>query len=164
MIVQWKLPSSVSSFVQRSGRTARGPGRSGLAVLLVEPSVYQADLVKANMAQKAANAQGKKSRGIRETPDYPKSSEKGYAEERGVLRGSHEGQATDIVKKHTYEVPIDYDASDEGLYGLVQTVICRRRVLHLVYRNTKAERKWILKIDLIQLAYLLFRSVNSTML
>ncbi|EDR03125.1 uncharacterized protein LACBIDRAFT_307604 [Laccaria bicolor S238N-H82] len=43
VIVQWKLPSSVSSFIQRAGRAARGPG-SGLAVLLVEKSAYNIDL------------------------------------------------------------------------------------------------------------------------
>lgn len=40
--IQWKRSSSVSSFVQRAGRAARGPGTEGVAVLLVEPSAYQA--------------------------------------------------------------------------------------------------------------------------
>lgn len=38
--IQWKLPDCVSTFVQRAGRAARGPGTKGLAVLLVEPSAY----------------------------------------------------------------------------------------------------------------------------
>jgi len=42
--VQWKLPASVSTFVQRAGRAGRGPGCRGLAVLLVEKSTYEADL------------------------------------------------------------------------------------------------------------------------
>jgi superfamily II DNA/RNA helicase len=37
-VVQWKLPAKLSSFVQRAGRAARGPGRTGVAVLLAEPS------------------------------------------------------------------------------------------------------------------------------
>jgi superfamily II DNA/RNA helicase len=47
-VVQWKLPSSVSSFVQRAGRAARGYGRTGLAVcvLLVEKSAYDIDLTE----------------------------------------------------------------------------------------------------------------------
>ncbi|KAJ2916958.1 hypothetical protein MD484_g3436, partial [Candolleomyces efflorescens] len=36
VVVQWKLPSSVSSWVQRAGRAARDPDRKGMAVLLVE--------------------------------------------------------------------------------------------------------------------------------
>jgi superfamily II DNA helicase RecQ len=44
IVAQWKLPTTVSAFVQRAGRTARGSGRKGLAVLLVQPTVYEADL------------------------------------------------------------------------------------------------------------------------
>jgi len=43
IVVQWKLPTTVSSFVQRAGRAARGSGRTGIAVLLVEKTVYDAD-------------------------------------------------------------------------------------------------------------------------
>ncbi len=44
LVVQWKLPSSVSVFVQRAGRAARAAGRTGLAVLLIEPSAYDVNL------------------------------------------------------------------------------------------------------------------------
>ncbi|KAF8177452.1 P-loop containing nucleoside triphosphate hydrolase protein [Pholiota molesta] len=137
MIVQWKLPSSVSAFVQRAGRAARGPGRAGVAVLLVEPLVYQADLLQAHIIQnEEANKKGKVRRGIRENPNYPKAAEKGYAQTRGVLRGSHGAKFDTLaVDAATYEVPIDRDASDEGLYALVQTTICRRRILRLIYQN-----------------------------
>lgn len=40
VVVQWKLPKNLDSFVQRAGRSARGKERTGLAVLLVEPSAY----------------------------------------------------------------------------------------------------------------------------
>ncbi|KAH9172320.1 P-loop containing nucleoside triphosphate hydrolase protein [Lactarius sanguifluus] len=40
IIVQWKLPEKLSSFVQRAGQAARGPNTVGLAVLLVEPTAY----------------------------------------------------------------------------------------------------------------------------
>jgi hypothetical protein len=42
MVVQWKLPSNLSSFVQRAGHAARARGRTGLAVLLVEPTAFSA--------------------------------------------------------------------------------------------------------------------------
>jgi superfamily II DNA/RNA helicase len=42
--VQWKLPQSLSTFVQRAGRAARSASRSGLAVLLVERSTYEIKL------------------------------------------------------------------------------------------------------------------------
>jgi hypothetical protein len=40
IIVQWKLPAKLSSFIQRAGHAARGPNTVGLAVLLVEPTAY----------------------------------------------------------------------------------------------------------------------------
>ncbi|KAF9490110.1 hypothetical protein BDN71DRAFT_1524508 [Pleurotus eryngii] len=40
LVVQWRLLKKLSTFVQRAGRAARAPGRTGLAVLLVEKSVY----------------------------------------------------------------------------------------------------------------------------
>ncbi|TFK17586.1 P-loop containing nucleoside triphosphate hydrolase protein [Coprinopsis marcescibilis] len=40
VVVQWKLPSSLSAFVQRAGQAARQASRTGLAVLLVEKSAY----------------------------------------------------------------------------------------------------------------------------
>jgi len=43
VVVQWKLTTTVSAFVQRAGRAARAVGRTGLAVLLVEKSIYDAD-------------------------------------------------------------------------------------------------------------------------
>ena len=138
MVIQWKLPSCVSSFVQRAGRAARGSGRSGVAVLLVEPSIYQADLLQAYMRQNTVEKKGKPSRGIRENPNYPKSSDPAYAQGRGLLRGSHDAQS-DTFEKKTYDIPIDYDAKDEGLHALVQTTVCRRRILRLIYTNGKEE-------------------------
>ncbi|KAF5335869.1 hypothetical protein D9758_017235 [Tetrapyrgos nigripes] len=40
----WKLPGSVSAFVQRAGRAARDPNHKGLAVLLVEKTAYSINL------------------------------------------------------------------------------------------------------------------------
>ncbi|KAH9162461.1 hypothetical protein EDB89DRAFT_1802700, partial [Lactarius sanguifluus] len=40
VIVQWKLPGKLSSFVQHAGHAAQGPNTVGLAVLLVEPTAY----------------------------------------------------------------------------------------------------------------------------
>ncbi|KAF5338579.1 hypothetical protein D9758_016970 [Tetrapyrgos nigripes] len=46
IVVQWKLPGSVSAFVQCAGRAARDPTRTGLAVLLVEKTAYSINLEK----------------------------------------------------------------------------------------------------------------------
>ncbi|THH15238.1 hypothetical protein EUX98_g9497 [Antrodiella citrinella] len=46
VVVQWKLPKTLSSWIQRAGRVARGRGRSGIAVLLVERAAYSPDRAK----------------------------------------------------------------------------------------------------------------------
>ncbi|KXN90112.1 hypothetical protein AN958_05131, partial [Leucoagaricus sp. SymC.cos] len=43
VIVQWKLPSTVSSFIQHVGQAARGEGHSGVAVLLAKCSVFKSN-------------------------------------------------------------------------------------------------------------------------
>ena len=61
VVVQWKLPASLSIFVQRAGHAARNKARNGLAVLLVEPSAYSVDIVAKNLQQKeTATEKGKK--------------------------------------------------------------------------------------------------------
>ncbi|KAG6864113.1 hypothetical protein C0991_012398, partial [Blastosporella zonata] len=44
LVVQWKVPTNVSSWVQRAGQAARGPGRQGLAIMLVEKSAFEIDI------------------------------------------------------------------------------------------------------------------------
>ena len=44
LVVQWKLPAKLSNFIQRAGRAARGRGRRGLVVLIVERSTYSINL------------------------------------------------------------------------------------------------------------------------
>ncbi|KAI0041674.1 P-loop containing nucleoside triphosphate hydrolase protein, partial [Auriscalpium vulgare] len=43
VVVQWKTPPTLSAWVQRAGRAARGPGRQGLAIMLVERSAFEVD-------------------------------------------------------------------------------------------------------------------------
>lgn len=66
VVVQWKLPGSVSVLVQRAGRAARGRDRVGIAILLVEPSAYTTDLTK-EVETRAPKAQGKKAAANKET-------------------------------------------------------------------------------------------------
>jgi hypothetical protein len=130
--VQWKLPASVSTFVQRAGRAARGPGRVGLAVLLVEKSVYEADLSR--LESGFNNTKSKKSKGVRQSSTYPKATKK-YAISRGLLRGAYGGGKCDEILRRD-EVILDCESADEGLYTLVQTGKCRRNVLTIIFKNT----------------------------
>ena len=132
IVVQWKLTSTVSSFVQRAGRAARAAGRTGFAVLLVEKSVYEANLDN----PQDENKKGKKS--IRQSAAYSKAKTKDYAIKHGVLRGAYGGLTNEVG--HIQEVPVDIGSIDEGLYGFVQSTTCRWAVLTRIYRNKKASK------------------------
>ncbi|TFY77268.1 hypothetical protein EWM64_g6747 [Hericium alpestre] len=54
LVVQWKLPAKLSSFIQRAGRAARDPSWQGLAVLLVEPAAYSVLITTRNKETTAA--------------------------------------------------------------------------------------------------------------
>lgn len=131
--------------MQRAGRAARGKGRTGLAVLLVEKSAYEIDLnaIQGTSTQSQQQKAGpnvkqtkKRSRG-RAGAAKPKR-EKGtggkmHCVAHGSKRGSRSGEH-DVV--FVNEQPkIDNTALDEGLYVLVQTGVCRRKVLTEIYGN-----------------------------
>lgn len=132
IVVQWKLTATVSAFVQRAGRAARASGRTGLAVLLVEKSIYDADLDKG--CQDEQKTKAKKT--IRQSSNYPKAKTKEYAIKRGVLRGAYGGLFDRVATG--VDVRIDVSSVDEGAYGLVQSTTCRRGVLTDIYGNEKA--------------------------
>ncbi|KAJ7280066.1 P-loop containing nucleoside triphosphate hydrolase protein [Mycena rebaudengoi] len=141
VVVQWKLPGSVSVFVQRAGRAARAHGRTGIAILLVEPSAYTIDLEK-----EVVNA-GPAARGHQKSQAKEKESEaekrkkaqerKTYAKSRGAKRGAA-GSKHDAIFVH--DTPrLDPEAPNEGLYVLVQAGTCRRAVLTEIYGNKPAQ-------------------------
>ncbi|THV07053.1 P-loop containing nucleoside triphosphate hydrolase protein [Dendrothele bispora CBS 962.96] len=143
VVVQWKLTDSMSSFVQRAGRAARGRGRTGLAVLLVEKSAYTLDcehLLSEN--SEALSKSGKKGRKTTsEKGEYRKATTKDYADLHGVKRGAYGGIPSGMDKNHLpeYTPSILRQAKDEGLLAFVQTGTCRRMILSLIYNNHRAD-------------------------
>ena len=131
VVVQWKLPKTFSNWVQRAGRAARGKGRSGLAVLLVEPSAYsraattkgQTDGETSKSKQEAKG----KAKGKMKTQKVAggKKATKEYAQSHGVKRGGFEKFDEPPSGEHP---PFDPDAIDEGLLRFVQATRCRRTV------------------------------------
>jgi superfamily II DNA/RNA helicase len=53
IVIQWKAPTNISSWVQRAGRAARAPGRQGLAVMIVEKSIFELNV---NATEEAVEA------------------------------------------------------------------------------------------------------------
>ncbi|KAJ7302509.1 P-loop containing nucleoside triphosphate hydrolase protein [Mycena albidolilacea] len=125
LVVQWKMPGSVSVFVQRAGRVARGPGQFGLAVLLVEPSAYRVDVAEEVAVDKAVTSEVAKTRQAQKR--------KAHAKVRGVNRGSAGGKHDTIFVRNT--PPLDSEAANEGLHVLAQTGLCRRLVLTEIYQK-----------------------------
>ncbi|KAI0690245.1 P-loop containing nucleoside triphosphate hydrolase protein, partial [Cerioporus squamosus] len=128
-VVQWKLPATFSNFIQRAGRAARGRGRKGLAVLLVEKSAYNTDLVS-----EAAPSTGRKDvKKNKLGPSAPKADPKEvkeYARAHGAARGG-----TSKLDANPDGAPpiLNPDAADEGLLTFVQSTTCRRQVWAKAY-------------------------------
>ncbi|KAJ7211875.1 P-loop containing nucleoside triphosphate hydrolase protein [Mycena rebaudengoi] len=137
VVVQWKLPGSVSIFIQRAGRAARAYGRTGVAILLVEPSAYTIDLAK-EAANPVPVAGVIKSRRLRRRRKRRKAQErKTHAKSRGAKRGAAGGKHDAIFVHDTPR--LDPEAPNEGLYVLVQAGTCRRAVLTEIYENKPAQ-------------------------
>ena len=99
--------------------------------------MYEADLTRLDEALMSE----KKKKGISQSSTYPKAS-KGYAIRHGVLRGSFDGLSDEnVLEEH---VPLDKKSLDEGLYTLVQTGLCRRKVLTLIYGNDMPRKSTVI--------------------
>ncbi|KAA1476505.1 P-loop containing nucleoside triphosphate hydrolase protein, partial [Dentipellis sp. KUC8613] len=136
IVVQWKLPGKLSSFIQRAGRAARGPNTVGLAVLLVEPSAYSVELTEKTQPGNQA-----KIKGGRKNPKIPadkgkKKEKANYAKTRGRYRGGLSGDDT----IHRIEQPAfnEFDET-EGLMLFAQYTKCRRELLRDIFDNPQAE-------------------------
>ncbi|TFY52110.1 hypothetical protein EVJ58_g10196 [Rhodofomes roseus] len=133
IVVQWKLPATFSNFVQRAGRAARGRGRTGLAVLIVERSAYAIDLTpvpppNATDFQSTTPGKGRRKpavRGRKKKTSAQRKANKEYADAHGVNRGGM--SCKDDVPNGTPPC-LDPEALDEGLLTFVQSTSCRRRV------------------------------------
>ncbi|KII85091.1 hypothetical protein PLICRDRAFT_145764 [Plicaturopsis crispa FD-325 SS-3] len=137
LVVQWKLPGSVSTFVQRAGRAGRGPGTKGLAVLLVESSAYGIEPEEAKdkipKGRKKVAKAGQATAPSAGQLKHAANVKKARALLRGAKRGARGGKSDAIPVRDAPK--LRPDAADEGLLVLVQTGLCRRAVLTEVYGN-----------------------------
>ncbi|KAH9915137.1 P-loop containing nucleoside triphosphate hydrolase protein [Fomitopsis serialis] len=141
LVVQWKLPAKLSNFIQRAGRAARGRGRTGLAILLVERSAYSTDIqssidspleepqARQKPVSRVAKSRGTRGRNVKSTS---KKAAKGYAELHGVNRGNSTGNADGPLNPRD-QPHLDREGEDEGLLAFVQSTRCRRGVWRDMY-------------------------------
>ncbi|KAJ7255107.1 hypothetical protein B0H12DRAFT_1202206 [Mycena haematopus] len=126
----WDIPIRPynAALSQEAGRAARASGRTGLAILLVEPSAYGID-IEEGLVAKGSTARGKKTPAKEKESDAEKrrkaKQRKLHAKLRGVNRGA-------LCERYP---PLDPEAADEGLLVFMQTGECRRKVLTTVYNN-----------------------------
>ncbi|GJF00844.1 hypothetical protein PsYK624_171460 [Phanerochaete sordida] len=130
VVVQWKLPGTLSNFIQRAGHAARGSDRRGLAVLLVEPSVYPiilGETITGKQRRKRGKRRGKGKQAAAPPPRTKEESaeSKAYARLHGGERGGIGRR--DIVFAGV-QTSLNLNADDEGLCTFVQTTQCRRKV------------------------------------
>ncbi|PIL24782.1 transporter [Ganoderma sinense ZZ0214-1] len=138
-VVQWKLPKTFSHWIQRAGRAARGPGRTGIAILLVERSVYNVDLLNTTKETLAASSKPSKSKKKqpREKTDTPATKRdpkqvREYALAHGLARGA--SSKTDDTPTGD-QPPVNEDDDDEGLHAFVQSTVCRRKVWAVAFES-----------------------------
>ncbi|KAJ7237511.1 P-loop containing nucleoside triphosphate hydrolase protein [Mycena rebaudengoi] len=77
LVVQWKTPKTLSSWIQRAGRAARKGGTEGLAVMIVEKSAFErrhldqhADVVEEEVGGEEEVAAGEETKMVRITRFY----------------------------------------------------------------------------------------------
>ncbi|KAL1680990.1 P-loop containing nucleoside triphosphate hydrolase protein [Schizophyllum commune] len=145
VVVQWKLPEKLSSFVQRAGRAARNPNIRSLAVLLVEPTAYSVDLaadidvavVAAEKTEKAGKGGKGAKRRRRRKPRRKVVKGKEYANQRGRQRGARSGKKDDFPPCDFEQAVPSHDDDVEGLYHVVQSRTCRRQVIVGMFDSVK---------------------------
>lgn len=131
--MQWKLPKTLTHFVQRAGRAARSAKRTGLAVLLVERSAYSVALRGPTLsAPKRSRGRGKLKDASSSTTIPPTKLPKEYAHSHGVNRGSNSGQDEPPAGDEPF---LDPATDDEGLLSFVQTCRCRRQISATVFES-----------------------------
>lgn len=147
--MQWKLPPKLSSFIQRAGRAARGPNRTGIAVLLVEPSAYSINTAPpieapttsnpqdgAAIIQRGRGAKGRKGGHCIKKAQTPKARvSKQCAEQHGRQRGGKDASKDQVPVHEGGQPAVHIQKDTEGIHAFVQTGACRRKVIAEVFNN-----------------------------
>ncbi|PPQ92834.1 hypothetical protein CVT25_004322 [Psilocybe cyanescens] len=145
IVVQWKVAETLSSWVQRAGRAARGHGRQGLSVMIVEKAAFEIiafPSLSIDPSLSSTTQDTAESRGIgrgrvralhRRVQGRVAATKQGaeYAVAHGQKRGTYGAEHDEIVRIDETNVTSEMlrDAKGEGIYFYVQTTNCRRSVL-----------------------------------
>ena len=152
------MPENLSSWVQRAGCAARGDGRQGLAVMIVEKSSFEivafpqpsaghsTSSTTQGVGQGRVRGQGRGhgSASLGRGQAHAAAVKHGleYATAHGQKRGMFGGEHDMISKLDEAHVTLDMlqDAKGEGIYFYIQTTNCHWLVLHMVFQNAPLGR------------------------
>ncbi|KAF8174075.1 P-loop containing nucleoside triphosphate hydrolase protein [Pholiota molesta] len=160
IVVQWKVPDTLSSWVQRAGRAARGIGRQGLAVMIVEKPAFEIAAFPQQLDPHHSQGRGRgrgRGRGYGaalqgHAHGHVAVSKHGveYAIAHGLKRGMSGGKHDEKLSLDETHISSDMlrNAKGEGIYLYIQTTHCRRQVLHTVFENTPSNIDPLLCCDL----------------
>ncbi|KAF8952569.1 P-loop containing nucleoside triphosphate hydrolase protein [Flammula alnicola] len=143
IVVQWKVPKNISSWVQRAGRAARAPGRQGLAVMIVEKSAFEIAAIPQPLTDSTrgvalSRVRGRgRGRGGVQGRAVPAKNGPRYAVAHGQRRGMFGGEHDEMTVLNETHITLAMlqDAAGEGIYFYIQTTNCRRSVLRMIFRN-----------------------------
>ena len=150
------MPENLSSWVQRAGRAARGKGRQGLAVMIVEKSAFEiaafpqpsvsrsTTSTTQGVTQGRARGRGRGSASLGRGQARVAAEKHGleYATAHGQKRGMSGGEHDMISKLDETHITLDMlrDAKGEGIYFYIQTTNCHQLVLCMVFQNAPSGR------------------------
>ncbi|KAJ7123804.1 hypothetical protein C8R43DRAFT_1135855 [Mycena crocata] len=133
IVIQWKLPKDLSSWIQRAGRAARAAGTYGVAIMIVEKSSFE----HLPLVVEEAGGEGDEAEAVEAVWGEGGAKQgKDHAASHGQQRGWHRGGASDEITP-LQELDVPQDAPLEGIYALIQATTCRRVILARIFENKR---------------------------
>lgn len=128
LVVQYRVPKELSTWIQRAGRAARDPTLSATAVLIAEPSYF--DEEKEQAAQRAAERIAKKRPAVGQL--QPSASKRVYTQTDGSRAGDEavEAAGPSILSESRCE-----KAMDDFINASRRHEKCRRKVVNRHFGN-----------------------------
>ncbi|KAJ7826152.1 P-loop containing nucleoside triphosphate hydrolase protein [Mycena leptocephala] len=140
IVMQWKVPTNMSSWIQQLGRAARGLGREGLAVMLVEKTAFEVNAIGRDELLEVNTPPPASTRGVtRGGRGWGRGGRgqgwggAGRGHGKDYARGSFSGKDDKISQQP--EPEITANALGEGLYIYIQSTMCRRAIQAAIFQN-----------------------------
>ena len=123
VVIQWKLPRKLSSFIQHAGCAAQGPNTTGLAVLLVEPAAYSIQLSQPKPQNQGCSKKKQEASQASNTSQVTAThlqhgEEKDYPHSHGHFQGAWDANDT-LTPSLLGNPPFSEDDESEGAYLFV---------------------------------------------